>query len=106
MVTVMEESMSYRVQVFEAESGFFLNTNHKSENLDELKRLVASGIFDGIRYRVVDEPGNEVQVDHVPRERNAPLTIDDIARALQVPVVKRFEDLCLPGSTDPEDNSS
>jgi hypothetical protein len=98
--------MSYKVQVFQAESGFFLNTNHESEDLEALKRLVSSGIFDGFRYRVVDEAGNEVQVDHLPRERKAAPTIDDIARILKVPVVKRFEDLHLPGWTDPEDISS
>ena len=64
--------MSYRAQVFHAESGFYFNANHQSEDLEELKTLVGSGIFDGFRYRVVDEADNEVQVDHVPRERNRP----------------------------------
>ena len=96
--------MSYRVQVFYAESGLFFNTNHESEDLEELKRLVSSGIFDGFRYRVVDEAGNDVQVDYVPRERKAAPTIDDIARLLKVPVAKRLEDL--PGWTDPKGMSS
>jgi hypothetical protein len=88
------------------ESGFFLNTNHESEDLEELNALVVSRIFDGLRYRIVDEAGNEVPVDHMPRERKAVPTIDDIARMLKVPVVQRFEDLDLPGWTDPEDISS
>jgi hypothetical protein len=98
--------MIYRVQVFHPESGFFLNTNHQSEDLDELKDLVSSGLFDGVRFRIVDGAGNEVPSNHMPRERTAALTIDDIARILKVPVVKRFEDLDLPGWTDPEDISS
>lgn len=89
--------MGYRVQVFHAESGFFLNTNHESEDLEELKGLVSSGIFDGIRYRVVDEAGSDMQVKYPPRERKPAPTIDDIARLLKVPVTKRFEDLELPG---------
>jgi hypothetical protein len=104
--TAMERTMSYRVQVFYPESGLFFNTNHESEDLEELKRLVSSAIFDGFRYRVVDEAGAEVQLDYVPRERKAAPTIDDIARILKVPVVKRFEDSHLPGWTDPEDSSS
>ena len=106
MLTAMKSTMSYRVQVFYQESGFFFNTNHESEDLEELKRLVSTAIFDGFRYRVVDEAGNEVQVDHIPRERKSASTIDDIARILKVPVVQRFEDLHLPGWTDPEDVSS
>jgi hypothetical protein len=98
--------MSYRVQVFHAESCFFLNTNHESDDLEELKRLVSSGIFDEFRYRVVNEAGNEVPVDHIPREREAAPTIDDIAGLLKAPVTKRFEDLDLPGWTDPKNMSS
>lgn len=98
--------MSYRVQVFHAESGFFLNTNHESESLDEMRKLFESGIFDRFRCRIVDESGNEVQLDHTPRESKSTPTVDDIARMLKVPVVKRFEDLDLPGWTDPEDMPS
>jgi hypothetical protein len=104
MLSAMEGTMSYRVQVFHAESGLFFNTNHESEDLEELKRLVASGFFDGFRYRIVDEAGNDVQVDYVPRERKAAPRIDDIARLLKVSVAKRLEDL--PGWTDPDDTSS
>jgi hypothetical protein len=95
--------MIYKVQVFHAESGFFFNTNHESDDLDELMDLVSSGIFDGVPYRIVGGAGSEVPSDQAPRERRAALTIDDIARILKVPVVKRFEDLHLPGWTDPED---
>lgn len=94
--------MTYKVQVYHAESGFFFNTNHESEDLDELRRLVSSETFDGVRCRIVDRAGNEVQADP-PREKKSDLTIDDIARILKVPVVKRFEDLDLPGWTDPDD---
>ena len=96
--------MSFKVQVFHRESGFFLNTNHESDDLEELKRLVASPTFDGMRYRIVDADDSEVEVDHAPRERKGATTIEDIARMLNVPVMKRVEDL--PGWTDPEDYSS
>jgi hypothetical protein len=86
---------SYRVQVYHAESGLFLNTNHESEDLDQLKVLVASSTFDGMKCRIVDEAGNEVPLAHVVRERKAAPTIDDIARMLGVPVTNRFEDLGL-----------
>jgi hypothetical protein len=101
-----EGTMIYKVQVFHAESGFFLNTNHESGDLEQLKGLVSSEIFDGFRYRIVDEAGDEVPLDYLPRERKAAPTIDDIARLLKVPVTKRFEDLHLPGWTDQEDISS
>ncbi len=96
--------MSFKVQVFHRESGFFLNTNHESDDLDELKRLVSSPIFDGIRYRIVDAGDHEVEVDHAPRERKGAPTIEDIARMLNVPVIRRVEDL--PGWTDREDKTS
>jgi hypothetical protein len=102
----MEGAMSYKVQVFHPESGFFLNTNYESEDLEELKGLVSSGIFDGFKYRIVDEADNEVQSGYVPRERKAAPTIDDIARLLEVPVTKRFEDLRFPGWTEPKDTFS
>jgi hypothetical protein len=97
-----EGRMTYKVQVYHAESGFFFNTNHESEDLDELRRLVYSETFDGVRYRIVDGAGGEVQVDP-PRDKKSDLTIDDIARILKVPVVRRFEDLNLPGWTHQDD---
>jgi hypothetical protein len=101
-----EGRMTFKVQVYHADSGFFLNTNHESQDLDELKRLISSETFDGVRCRIVDGAGNEVQAEHPPRERKSDLTIDDIARILKVPVVKRFEDLDLPGWTHPDDLTS
>ena len=98
--------MAYRIQVFYPHAGFFFNTNHESEDLDELKSLVASSLFDGFRCRIVDGAGDEVPFDRGPGEKDAALTIEDIARALKVPVVQRFEDLDMPGWTDPEDRSS
>jgi hypothetical protein len=95
--------MSYKVQVFHAEAGFFLDTNRESVYLEELNVLE---IFDGYRFRIVDESGDEVLLDYLPREMKAAHTIDDIARLLKVPATKRFEDLHLPGWTDPESLSS
>jgi hypothetical protein len=102
----MERMMRYRVQVFYPAAGLFLNTNHESVDLDDLREVVTSGIFEKFRYRIVDDSGNEVPLDHRPREDRATPSIDDIARMLKVPVVRRFEDVNLPGWTDPEDKSS
>jgi hypothetical protein len=52
--------MSYKVQVIHAEAGFFLDTNRESGYLEELKVL---GIFDGFRFRIVDESGDDVLLD-------------------------------------------
>ena len=93
--------MTYKVQVFHAESGFFLNTNHESEDLEALKQLVLSETFDGVRCRIVDGAGSEIKSDHSPRPRKAEMTIEDIARMLNVPVTRRVEDL--PGWTDTKD---
>ncbi len=95
--------MTYKVQVFHADSGFYLNTIHESEDLEELRQLVSSETFDGVRCRIVDGAGNETESDPSPRPRKSKMTIDDIARMLNVPVTERFEDVDMPGWTDPKD---
>ena len=95
--------MTYKVQFFHAESAVFLNTNHESVDLESLRQLVSSETFDGVRCRIVDGAENEIESNHSPRPRKSKMTIDDIARMLNVPVTKRFEDVDMPGWTDPKD---
>jgi len=79
----------YRIQIFHPESGFFLNTNHASDDLDDLKAIIRKGIFPGVTYRVVDDKGNEVPATGVSPPRNAEPTVSDIANMLGVPVKER-----------------
>ena len=85
----------YRVQVFHPESGFFLNTTHESEDLDGLRSLLDSSTFDGFKCRIIDTADNEVRWDQAVRERRAGPTVDDMARMLGVPMIRRIEDLGL-----------
>ncbi|MDR3637854.1 MAG: hypothetical protein P4L84_28875 [Isosphaeraceae bacterium] len=91
--------MGYTVQIFHPESGFYLNTNHVADDLDELRRLIEGDAFSGVRLQIVDGDG---MVRHGPiaRARQAPLSIADIAGVLGVPVVDRFE---LPDDSDQPD---
>jgi hypothetical protein len=47
--------MKYRIQTFYPPAEAFMNTNHESEDLEELKRLARSDKFAGFRIRIVDE---------------------------------------------------
>jgi hypothetical protein len=78
--------MSFRVQTYYPGAGMFLNTNHTSDDLDELKRLVAGDTFLGFRIRIVDDEGNVVFAPPV-RERTADLTISGIAEMLGAPII-------------------
>lgn len=75
----------FRIQIFHPESGFYLNTNHESEDLEELKTLLEDDAFAGPRFQVVDEEDN-VRYGPVCRERKAPMSIEDFAKSLGVPV--------------------
>ena len=75
----------FKIQILHPESGFYLNTNHESDDLDALKSLLDSDAFAGPRFQVVDDAGN-VRFGPVCREREAPMTIEDFARSLGIPV--------------------
>jgi hypothetical protein len=77
--------MAFRIQIFHAESGFFMNTNHEADVLDDLKRLLADPAFDGGRSRVVDA-ADHVVFEPAMREPRTPPSIHDLAKALGVPV--------------------
>ncbi len=78
--------MSFRVQVYYPDAGMFMNTNHTSDDADELNRLIAGDTFRGFRVRIVDDEGNAVFAPPV-RERAADLSIADIAEMFGVPVI-------------------
>jgi hypothetical protein len=91
--------LAYKVQIFHSESGFYLNTNHASDDLDELRQLIDSDAFAGVRLQIVDDDG-EVCYGPTSRTKQTPLSIADIAGVLGVPVIDQFE---RPGdSVDPD----
>lgn len=75
----------FKIQIFHPESGFYLNTNHESEDLEELKELLQTEPFTGPRFQIVDEEG-AVHYGPASRERRAPMSIEDLAKSLGVPV--------------------
>jgi hypothetical protein len=76
----------FKIQIFHPGSGFYLNTNHESDDLEELKSLLDEPAFAGPRYRIVDEH-DTVHHGPVMVERKAPMTIEDLAQSLGVPVL-------------------
>ena len=44
--------MKYKIQILEPESGFYLNTNHESDELDSLKqKLATEACFVGFKFQ-------------------------------------------------------
>jgi hypothetical protein len=79
--------MAYRIQVFYPEAGVYMGTNHESDDAAELKDLIRSGIFAGVKIRMVDSDDNEIPIDDIPTVEKDDLTVEDIGRILGVPVV-------------------
>jgi hypothetical protein len=77
--------MKYRIQTFYPAAGGFMNTDHESEDLDQLKRLARSDTFAGFRIRIVDEL-DTLKFAPPVRERKGEATITDIAAMLDVPI--------------------
>ena len=75
----------FQIQIFHAESGIYMNTNHKSEDLEALKLLLSEPAFAGPRFRIVDQNGT-VRYGPVAVEREAPFNMSDLANSLGVPV--------------------
>jgi hypothetical protein len=78
--------MTYTIQIFYPGAGLFMNTNHESESLDELKSLASSELFAGSRIRVVDA-SQRVLFEPPVRERAEDLSLDGLASMLGVPIV-------------------
>lgn len=76
----------FKIQIFHPGSGFFLNTNHESDDLEALKSLLNEPSFAGPRYQIVDQDGT-VRYGPVAVARKAPMSIEDLAQSLGVPVL-------------------
>jgi len=83
--------MTYRIQIFYPGAGLFMNTNHESDDLGDLKSLARSGTFRGSRIRVVDD-SDRVVFEPPVREREGDPSLSDIASMLGVPIVNSPED--------------
>jgi hypothetical protein len=55
--------MSYRIQTCSPDAGMFQNTDHISDDLESLKKLIAGDSFLGFQIRIVDNEGNVVFAD-------------------------------------------
>jgi hypothetical protein len=92
--------MKFRIQTFYPPAGSFMNTNHESDDLEELKRLARSDTFAGFRIRIVDET-DALRFAPPARERGGEPSIADIAAMLDVPVLPPI--ILPPDDTDEED---
>ena len=76
----------FTIQIFHPGSGFFLNTNHQSDDLEALKAKLDDPAFAGPQYRIVDDDG-VVHHGPVAVERNTETSVEDLAESLGVPVL-------------------
>jgi hypothetical protein len=63
-----------------------MNTNHESDDLEQLKRLARSDIFVGCRIRIVDNADRLLFAPPVNKRQGDP-TVADIAAMLDVPML-------------------
>ena len=82
--------MTYCIQIYYPGAGLFMNTNHESGNLDELKSLASSDLFTGSCVRVVDE-SQRVLFEPPVRESAGDPSLSGIASMLGVPIVESPE---------------
>ena len=80
----------FRIQIFYPEAGLFMNTNHESSDIGEMKKLLQEASFAGMRCQIVDEEGT-VHFGPAERERTAPMSIDDLAKSLGAQVISKEE---------------
>jgi hypothetical protein len=79
--------MSFHVETWYPGAGMFMPTNHSSENLESLTRLVEGDTFRGFRVRIVDEDG-KVVFEPAFRERETDPRLSDISELLGAPIVQ------------------
>jgi hypothetical protein len=75
----------FTLQIFHPESGLYLNTNHESQDLEQLKSLLQTGMLDGLRIQIVDQDG-AVHFGPISRDRKGLPSVEDIARSFGVPM--------------------
>lgn len=78
--------MSYTIQVFYPEAGLYFNTNHVSEDLNQLKEYSTSELFAGFKIRIIDDSGDVVFEPPI-RERGKIPDVSDIANVLNAPIM-------------------
>ena len=98
-------NMTYTIQIFYPGAGFFMNTNHESDNLDELKSLASSELFAGSRVRVVDK-SQCILFEPPLRENAGDPSLADIAGMLGVPIVESPEDFSRSIGRDDDDDAN
>ena len=94
--------MKFRIQTFYPPAGCFMNTNHESDDLGQLKRLARSDAFAGFRIRIVDET-DTLRFAPPVQERQGEPTVADIAAMLDVPVLPPI--ILPPDESDDDDNA-
>jgi hypothetical protein len=71
-------------------SEFCFNTNHVSVDLGELKPLIETKAFSGLRLQVVYDVGT-VRHGSIARPRQMSMSMADLAKVPGVPVLDRLE---------------
>ena len=79
-----------------------MNTNHESDDLEQLKRLARSETFAGFRIRIVDET-DRLRFAPPFRERQVEPSVADIAAMLDVPVLPPI--ILPPDDSDERDDA-
>ena len=79
-----------------------MNTNHESDDLEQLKRLARSETFTGFRIRIVDET-DMLRFAPPLRERQEEPSVADIAAMLDVPVLPPI--ILPPDDSDERDDA-
>ena len=95
--------MKYRIQTFYLPAGAFMNTNHESDDLEQLKRLARSDTFAGFRIRIVDETDTLHFAPPIRERREAP-RVEDIAKMLDVPMLPPI--FLSPDESDEDDDDN
>lgn len=83
--------MTYTIQTFYPETGFYFNTNHVSENLNQLKEHATSEVFAGFKIRIINDKG-EVVFEPPVLKRGKSSNATDIANMFNAPIIN-LEDL-------------
>ena len=78
--------MKYRLQVYYPAAGDFMDTNHQSDDLSELKRIAMTDTFLGFRIRILDDL-DALRFAPPVRERMGDTSVADIAAMLDVPML-------------------
>lgn len=95
--------MKYRIQTFYPPTGSFINTNHGSDDLEQLKRVARSDAFAGFRIRIVDD-SDKLRFAPPVRERKGETSVADIAAMLDVPILPPI--ILPPDETGEEDDNA